>query len=107
MSTSINPESVGELPRISSGVFGPSDSSDSASDVTGTVAQAQGSDANGTGERRSVEDLPGDNSGADIEPDRIFQAPEFGLADVESDADMPVDIQDPADIPEGDDDDEI
>lgn len=99
MSTSINPESVGELPRASNGLFGPSDSSDSASDVMGTVAQAQDSDANGTGERRSVEQLPGSN--ADIEPDRIFQAPEIGRTDIEADPDSLADIE------EGDDDDEI
>ena len=70
-----------DLPDDDSGRpdLGPSDSSDSASDLPRNRAHTD-SDAQGTGERESVEpDLP-DEDGADVAPDRVTDADEAGIS---------------------------
>jgi len=59
--------------------LGPSDSSDSGSDLPGTAGQND-SDAQGTGERESVEPTLEDDSGTDIQADRIVDEDQAGLA---------------------------
>ncbi len=56
--------------------LGPSDSSDSGSDLIGVPHADDTSDRNGTGERIDVED---DASDVDIELNRIVRASEAGL----------------------------
>lgn len=59
--------------------LGPSDSSDSASDLPPGLARTD-SDSQATGERESVDpDFPEDD-GADIAPDRITDADEAGIS---------------------------
>lgn len=87
--------------------LGPSDSSDSGSDIQGELPMATGADEpdelgampvatgadtdrSGTGERGSA--TGGDRPGADILPDRITQDPT--LADGQQDDSMPGDTQD-------------
>lgn len=79
------------------GSLGPSDSSDSGSDVGGLDLQGD-TDASGTGERPAVE--PGENlDGADILPDRVSSDPDTrgaeGNVDVENIVEDDVDIDDP------------
>src|SRR3954468_15276568 len=60
---------------------GPSDSSDSGSDVAGLPGMDGTSDRQGTGERASVEldDEAELRPDADIEPDRVIEARQAGL----------------------------
>ncbi|MCD0505181.1 MatE family transporter [Bordetella petrii] len=58
--------------------LGPSDSSDSGSDLPG--AADNDTDAQGTGERESVEPSLEDDSGTDVETDRVVREDEAGLA---------------------------
>ena len=59
--------------------FGPSDSSDSGSDLSGYPGEDNDSDRNGTGEDLTVGDEPDLRVAADIAPDRIVGAEEAGL----------------------------
>jgi hypothetical protein len=61
--------------------LGPSDSSDSGSDVAGLPGLDSTSDRQGTGERASVEldDEAELRPDADIEPDRVIEARQAGL----------------------------
>jgi len=59
--------------------LGPSDSSDSGSDLPGS-AGANDSDAQGTGERESVDPTLPDDTGEDIDADRVVGEDEAGLA---------------------------
>lgn len=60
--------------------LGPSDSSDSASDLPPGRAHTD-SDSQATGERESVDrDERDDDDGADIAPDRVTDADEAGLS---------------------------
>lgn len=59
--------------------FGPSDSSDSASDMP-QDAGATDSDRYNTGERADVEDTVDDEIADDVAPDRIVDEDEAGLA---------------------------
>ncbi|OZI22490.1 MatE family transporter [Bordetella genomosp. 7] len=59
--------------------LGPSDSSDSGSDLPGPGGDHD-TDSQGTGERESVEPTLDEDSGADIETDRIVDEEEAGLA---------------------------
>jgi len=59
--------------------LGPSDSSDSGSDLPGSAGDHD-TDSQGTGERESVEPSLEDDSGDDIETDRIVGEDEAGLA---------------------------
>ncbi|MFA9438009.1 hypothetical protein ACDA63_00060 [Uliginosibacterium sp. sgz301328] len=75
MSTSINPDTFEEIiPAQPRDPYGPSDSVDSASDVVGTPLEGIETDAEGTGERPSVDDddLVPSNVGHDLEPDVIL-----------------------------------
>ncbi|HET7812313.1 MAG TPA: hypothetical protein VFL16_17205 [Steroidobacteraceae bacterium] len=66
------------LRRKGERLIGPSDSSDTGSDMMGLGNGDDTSDREGTGERASVEDLsPDDNS--DIAADRVVEADEAGL----------------------------
>ncbi|MBV7486145.1 MatE family transporter [Bordetella sp. BOR01] len=59
--------------------LGPSDSSDSGSDLPGTAGEHD-TDSQGTGERESVEPSLEDDTGTDIEADRVVDEDEAGLA---------------------------
>lgn len=64
--------------------LGPSDSSDSASDLPPGRAHTD-SDSQGTGERESVDPDERDDEGADISPDRVTDADEAGVSRDEPD----------------------
>jgi hypothetical protein len=59
--------------------LGPSDSSDSASDLPPGMAHSD-SDSQATGERESVEPDSRDDDGSDIAPDRVTGGDEAGLS---------------------------
>lgn len=60
--------------------LGPSDSSDSASDLPPGLAHTD-SDSQRTGERESAErEVEDDDDGADIAPDRVTDADEAGIS---------------------------
>ena len=59
--------------------LGPSDSSDTGSDMTGLGGLDNTSDRHGTGERASVEEIADVDAAADIAPDDIVDADEAGL----------------------------
>ncbi|MFD4836690.1 hypothetical protein ACFWP0_04225 [Achromobacter sp. NPDC058515] len=59
--------------------LGPSDSSDSASDLPPGMAHTD-SDSQATGERESVDPAQRDDDGADIAPDRVTDAEEAGVS---------------------------
>ncbi|MDH2050112.1 hypothetical protein [Achromobacter marplatensis] len=59
--------------------LGPSDSSDSASDLPPGLAHSD-SDSQATGERESVEPDVRDDDGSDIAPDRVTDADEAGIS---------------------------
>jgi hypothetical protein len=59
--------------------LGPSDSSDSATEMPADSADTD-SDRNNTGERSQVENTPDESAADDIEPDRIVPEDEAGLA---------------------------
>ncbi|WP_313621667.1 hypothetical protein [Achromobacter sp.] len=59
--------------------LGPSDSSDSASDLPPGRAHTD-SDSQATGERESVEPDAPEDDGADVAPDRITDADEAGIS---------------------------
>lgn len=59
--------------------LGPSDSSDSASDLPPGLAHTD-SDSQATGERESVDPSERDDDGADIAPDRVTDADEAGVS---------------------------
>lgn len=64
-------------------LIGPSDSSDSGSDLIGSGLiddeADESSDRNGTGEHSSADEDPEIRIGSDIAPDRIVRADEAGL----------------------------
>jgi len=62
--------------------LGPSDSSHSGSDMTGLLDAESDTDANGTGERSSVEMREARNAGKDIDVDRIDNL-ENGIEQIE------------------------
>jgi hypothetical protein len=80
-----------QAPGRDSGVLGPSDSSDSGSDIQGEVepgidefgntrpAPESDSDAEGTGERASAAPLEHVREGGDIAPDRVRRVSEEAL----------------------------
>lgn len=59
--------------------LGPSDSSDSGSDLPGSASEHD-TDSQGTGERESVEPSLEDDTGTDIETDQIVDEGEAGVA---------------------------
>lgn len=99
----------------SSGLLGPSDSSDSGSDALGELGPEEigsDSDRNGTGERASV-DMSTDGRGLDILPDHVGRMNKTGgvsdegdsvdvdgLADRDDPADLDLDPDDPAANPD-------
>lgn len=64
--------------------FGPSDSSDSASDMPGDAGDSD-SDRYNTGERADVENTVDDEIADDVAPDRIVDEDEAGLAHTQPD----------------------
>lgn len=70
MSSSLDPEAV-ELVLQRHNEFGPSDSSDSASDVAGSDSE-ESDTSTGTGERSSVESVAPSQTEHDIAPDEII-----------------------------------
>ncbi|WP_235610662.1 MatE family transporter [Bordetella sp. H567] len=82
MATRYNPDAdlMGNgLPGHGNRALGPSDSSDSASDL-GPDTPDTDSDASGTGERADVEGDSDDIIGDDVAPDRIVDEDQAGLA---------------------------
>ncbi|ANN67698.1 hypothetical protein [Bordetella bronchialis] len=81
MATRYNPDAelTGGLPGHGNRALGPSDSSDSASDV-GPGAPDVDTDATGTGERADVEGEPDGPVAEDVTIDRIVGEDEAGLA---------------------------
>jgi hypothetical protein len=77
MSSSLDPD-AGELnvQNRHNTSYGPSDNSDSASDVIGTAAENSDSDAEGTGERVSIENIAPTEMERDIEPDQVISPAE-------------------------------
>lgn len=69
MHTNRDPEVLDVVQEQRHGEYGPSDTSDSASDVMGTASEATDSDANGTGERQSVEFIAPAQTEQDIPSD--------------------------------------
>ncbi len=61
--------------------LGPSDSSDTGSDMVGLGGLDSTGDRHGTGERASAEDPSDEDSPADLSPDAIVGAEEAGLGD--------------------------
>lgn len=59
--------------------LGPSDSSDSASDLPPGLAHTD-SDSQATGERETVNPNPSDDDGIDIAPDRVTGEDEAGIS---------------------------
>ncbi|OZI43605.1 hypothetical protein CEK29_10675 [Bordetella genomosp. 5] len=64
--------------------LGPSDSSDSASDLPRSEADTD-SDAQGTGERESVRPFEKDEDGTDIGPDEVVDETEAGVSHAQPD----------------------
>ncbi|MFT4172739.1 MAG: hypothetical protein QM639_09290 [Rhodocyclaceae bacterium] len=84
MATSINPDTFEEvIPHQPRDAYGPSDRSDTGSDVIGTELEGTDTDAEGTGERISVENIPPSQVGHDVEPDVVLEptAPDQKPAD--------------------------
>ena len=71
MSSSLDPDAIEIIPRHQ-GEYGPSDTSDSASDVVGTQSAESDSDSVGTGERSSVESIAPSETEQDIAPDKVI-----------------------------------
>jgi hypothetical protein len=61
--------------------LGPGDSSDTGADMMGLGREHDTSDRQGTGERMSLDDEPGDHYAADIATDRVVDADAAGLGD--------------------------
>jgi hypothetical protein len=61
--------------------LGPGDSSDTGADMMGLGRAHDTSDRQGTGERMSLDDEPGDFYAADIATDRVVGADGAGLGD--------------------------
>ena len=59
--------------------LGPGDSSDTGADMMGLGRGNDTSDRQGTGERASLDDDPGENYAADIATDRVVEADGAGL----------------------------
>lgn len=74
------------VPRESEPDLGPSDSSDSASDLPPGWA-ATDSDAAGTGERPAVDSRPNERESPDILPDEIVDAGDAGVGGISEDLD--------------------
>lgn len=68
MSTTLDLDAIYTI-RPSHNEYGPSDTSDSASDVVGTVAEESDSDSTGTGDRASVEFVAPSETENDLAPD--------------------------------------
>lgn len=71
MSSSLDPDAAEVIDQSPRADFGPSDTSDSASDVAGTGMESTDSDAVGTGERASVDSAVPSQTERDIAPDKI------------------------------------
>ena len=71
MSSSLDPDAIDIIQRRH-GEYGPSDTSDSASDVVGTQSEETDSDSVGTGERASVESIAPSETERDIVPDKVI-----------------------------------
>ena len=80
MHTILDPDELDVVQEHRHGEYGPSDTSDSASDVLGTDSEATESDASGTGERPSVEFIAPNQTESDIPP-------EGGVKDVDRELD--------------------
>jgi hypothetical protein len=76
MASSLDPDAIEVSPDIQSPEFGPSDTSDSASDVVGTGMEASDSDSRGTGERASVDSPAPSETDEDISPDKVEKGPQ-------------------------------
>ena len=78
MSSSLDPDAVEIIPRHHN-EYGPSDTSDSASDVAGSDAQ-EADTSTGTGERSSVESTAPTETendlAPDISPDKVVHSPD-------------------------------
>ncbi len=74
MSSSLDPDAI-EVIQRRHGEYGPSDTSDSASDVIGTQSEETDSDSVGTGERSSVESVAPSETEQDIAPDKVISPP--------------------------------
>ena len=76
---SVEGETQVDIPGLDNGALGPSDTSDSGSDVVPSM-RGRDSDSTGTGERAGVEPLDLEDDPADVEADRIVGEGEAGLA---------------------------
>jgi hypothetical protein len=80
--SSLDPENLSEMKRRrraeEENSLGPSDSSDSGSDLTATGEGEAGGDRFGTGERASA-DQESPPDAADVDTDRVVEAPDAGL----------------------------
>ena len=68
-----------DIPGLDNGALGPSDSSDSGSDVAPGM-RGRDSDSTGTGERAGVEPLELEEKPAELDADHIVGEDEAGLA---------------------------
>ena len=68
-----------DIPGLDNGSLGPSDTSDSGSDVA-PAQRGRDSDSTGTGERAGVEPLELQDEPAELQADRIVEEDEAGLA---------------------------
>lgn len=68
-----------DVPGLDNGALGPSDTSDSGSDVAPGM-RGRDSDSSGTGERAGVEPIEKQDELDDVETDRIVGEQEAGLA---------------------------
>jgi len=68
-----------EPPGHDTGSLGPSDSSDTGSDIIGTSLADSDTDRHGTGERISVEPDEDEPDGSDIAPDHIADGQDIGV----------------------------
>lgn len=73
-----------EIPGRDNGALGPSDTSDSGSDVAPGM-RGRDSDSTGTGERAGVEPIEQQDEPTDVEADRIVDEGEAGLAHTPAD----------------------
>ena len=76
---SLDGEAQVEIPGLDNGALGPSDTSDSGSDVAPGM-RARDSDSTGTGERAGVEPLDRQDEPDDVDADRVVGEREAGLA---------------------------
>jgi hypothetical protein len=81
--STLDPENLSERLRQrrteAENSLGPSDSSDSGSDLTGTREGEDAGDRFGTGERASVDENEPARAGADVDADRVVDSQHAGL----------------------------